>query len=151
MLGDSYPLPSFHFKVVFAATKGMSDTSFQEVSGIKATIETEPYTELGENGFTFQLPKPATYTNLILKRGIASMESPLVQWCKSIFENDFGIPLVPMEIQVYLMDDKQIPKRAWGFSNAFPVSWDVDSFNSSKNEVAIETVELRYNYLTRIL
>ncbi len=67
------------------------------------------------------------------------------------FESDFGTPLIPMEILVYLMDDKQTPQRAWGFSNAFPVSWDVDSFNSSKNEVAIETVELRYNYLTRIL
>jgi phage tail-like protein len=151
MLGDDYPLPAFHFKVVFAATAGKSDTSFQEVSGMKATIDTESYTELGENGFVYQLPKPATYSNLILKRGIASMTSPLVLWCRSIFESEGRIPIVPMAIMVYLMDEKKIPKRAWGLTGAFPISWDVGSFNASKNEVAIETIELRYNFLTRML
>lgn len=151
MLGSDYPPPAFHFKVVFAATAGMFDTSFQEVSGIKATIETETYKELGENGFVYQFPKPPTYPNLVLKRGIASMESPLVLWCRSVFEGELTKPLVTMEMMVYLMNENKIPQRAWGFTDAFPVSWDVGSFNSTKNEVAIETVELRYNKLTRLL
>lgn len=150
MLGDDYPPAAFAFKVVFAAMGDMSDTSFQDVSGIKATIETETYKELGENGFEYQLPKPATYTNLVLKRGITSMTSPLVLWCKSVFENEFSA-FEPMEIVVYLIDENKIPKRAWGFSNAFPVSWEVEAFNSSKNEVAIEKIELSYNFLTRVL
>lgn len=151
MLGSDYPLSAFHFKVVFAATAGMTDTSFQDVSGIQATIETETYQELGENGRVYQLPKPPTYQPLVLKRGIASMTSPLVLWCKSVFEGNFSKPIMTMEMMVYLMNENQLPERAWGFTDAFPVKWEVESFNSSKNEVAIETIELRYNSLTRLL
>jgi phage tail-like protein len=151
MLDDDYPPVAFSFKVVFAATAGKFDTSFQEVSGMKATIGTEPYPELGENGFVHQLPKPVTYDPLVLKRGIASMTSPLVLWCRSIFESEGRIPIVPMPIMVYLMDEEKIPKRAWALTGAFPVSWDVGSFNAEESKVAIETIELRYNYLTRML
>ena len=150
MLGSDYPPSAFHFKVVFASLRN-SDTSFQDVSGIKATIETETYQELGENGRVYQFPKPPTYPNLVLKRGIASLTSPLVRWCTSVFEGNFSKPIVTTEMLVYLMNENQLPQRAWGFTDAFPVSWDVDSFNSSKNEVAIETIELRYNSLTRLL
>jgi phage tail-like protein len=151
MLGDDYPPAAFSFKVAFSATAGKFDTSFQDVSGIKATIETETYKELGENGFEYQFPKPPTYSNLVLKRGIASMSSPLVKWCKSVFEGEFSKPIEPMDIMVYLMDENQLPKRAWRFSNAFPIVWEVENFKSDKNEVAIEKIELRYNYLTREL
>jgi phage tail-like protein len=150
MQGDDYPPAAFAFKVAFIGSEDISDTSFQDVSGIKATIETETYKELGENGFEYQLPKPATYTNLVLKRGVASTNSPLVLWCKSIFENELSI-FEPMEIMVSLIDENKEPKRAWSFSNAFPVSWEVEAFNSSKNEVAIEKIELSYNFLTRVL
>jgi phage tail-like protein len=151
MLDDDYPPVAFSFKVVFAATAGKFDTSFQEVSGIKAEITTETYKELGENGFEYQLPNPPVYPKLMLKRGISSMTSPLVLWCKSVFESNFSIPFEPMDIMVYLMDEDKVPKRAWGFSNAFPVSWEVDGFKSDENKVAIEKIELRYNSLTRQL
>eukprot|EP01037_Dinobryon_pediforme_P023061 gene23061-24404_t len=38
---DVYPPSAFHFKVAFAATLGLTDTSFQEVSGISADVDTE--------------------------------------------------------------------------------------------------------------
>jgi len=151
MAGDDYPPPAFNFKVVFSAASGSFDTSFQDVSGIKATIETETYNELGENNYVQQLPKPPTYTNLVLKRGIADLHSPLVKWCRSIFEGNFTKAIKPMPVQVHLLGKDQAPVRSWSFSNAYPVSWEVESFNSSKNEVAIEIIELRYDYLSRLL
>ena len=151
MAGDEYPPAAFSFRVVFSATGDSSDTSFQDVSGVKATIETETYKELGENSFEYQFPKPPTYPNLVLKRGIADVDSPLVKWCKSVFEGDFSKPIEPMDIRVYLLDENQEPKCAWAFSNAFPIVWEVENFKSDKNEVAIEKIELRYNYLTREL
>jgi len=150
MLGDSYPPSAFYFKVLFNTTKGLVDTSFQEVSGIKATIETETYTELGENGSVYQLPKAPSYSNLILKRGIASITSPLVRWCSSIFEGDFSSPLEPTDMMVYLMNEYKVPIRSWNIKQAFPVSWDVDAFNASDNKVAIETFELRYTSFSRM-
>lgn len=150
MADDEYPPCAFSFKVVFAATSGKSDTSFQDVSGIVSKIETEPYTELGENGYVYQLPKSITYDNLVLKRGIAKMSSPLVKWCSEIFSGDFSRPIVPTDLMVYLMNENQEHIRAWSFVNAFPVSWSVESFNSTKNEVAIEKIELKYNSMSRV-
>lgn len=151
MASSNYPPPAFNFKVVFAALGGAFDTSFQEVSGIKASIDPEPYNELGENNYVLQLPKPPTYGPLVLKRGIADMKSPLVKWCRSVFEGSFVKPIAPMPVQVHLIGENSVPVRSWSFSNAFPISWEVDSFNSTKNEVAIETITLRYDSLSRLL
>ena len=150
-LGDDYPVSAFYFKVVFSATAGMSDTSFQEVSGIGSQIETEDYVEGGENRYVHQLPKSVKHPKLELKRGIAKLTSPLVIWCRSVFEGDFALPIVPMPMMVYLINENKIPIRGWTFANAYPVNWEVESFNSTKNEVAIEKLELAYNYSNRMI
>lgn len=151
LFSSDYPPSSFYFKVVFSATGGMTDTSFQEVSGIASEIETESYVEGGENRYVHQLPKGVKHPRLVLKRGIAKMTSPLVIWCRSVFEADFMIPIVPMPVMVYLMNENKIPIRAWTFANAYPVKWEVESFNSTRNEVAIEKLELSYNYSNRMI
>lgn len=151
MENNDYPPSAFYFKVVFAATGGMFDTSFQEVSGISSSIETESYAELSENGFVYELPKSISYENLKLKRGIAKMSSPLVIWCQTIFAGNFSLPIIPMPVLVYLMNENKVPIRGWAFANAFPVKWSVDEFNSTKNDVAIETIELKYNSMARII
>lgn len=151
MANDDYPPSAFYFKVVFSGAGAMQDNSFQDVSGISSSIETEPYTELSENRFVYQLPKSIKFDNLILKRGIAKMKSPLVRWCNSIFSGNFTKPIVPKQILVYLMNENKVPIRGWSFENAYPVKWTIDNFNSTKNEVAIETIELKYNYMDRII
>jgi len=56
-----------------------------------------------------------------------------------------------MPLLVQLLNEKGMPKRAWSFMNAYPVSWEVDEFNSTKNEVAIEKIELSYTWSNRVL
>jgi len=146
-----YQVPAFHFKVTFIATGGLTDTSFQEVSGINAEVETEPFTEGGENRYVYQLPKAVKHPQLELKRGIAKMSSPLVLWCRSVFEGGFIAPIVPMPLMVSLLNENGMPCRVWTFANAYPVKWDVESFVSTKNEVAIEKIVLNYNYSNRML
>ena len=50
-------------------------------------MDVETVTEGGENRFVRQLPKGTKHSNLSLKRGIASMDSPLVIWCKATLES----------------------------------------------------------------
>lgn len=147
---DDYPLPAFYFKVVFAATQGNSDTSFQEVSGISSEMETEPIVE-GGNQYTRQLPKSLKHPNLVLKRGIADMASPLIVWCRAVLETNFMAPIVPTLISVYLLNEEGNPLRGWEFTDAYPVKWNVEAFNSTKNEVAIETIEFSYMSSSRTL
>lgn len=148
---DAYPPPAFYFKVIFSATMGMSDTSFQEVSGIGSKIDTEEIVEGGENRYVHKLPTKVTHPNLVLKRGIAKITSPLIIWCKAVLEGDFMAPIIPMPILVNLMNEKKIPVRIWSFANAYPVNWEVEEFKSTKNEVAIEKIELSYNYSNRVI
>ncbi|VAW84531.1 FIG01123047: hypothetical protein [hydrothermal vent metagenome] len=148
---DEYPLPAFYFKVAFAATSNSEDTSFQEVSGIGSEMETEDLAEGGENRFSHRLPKSLKHPKLVLKRGIAVMDSPLVGWCKDVLEGEFINPVEPMEVEVSLMNEEGEPTRVWSFINAFPVNWDVEGFNATKNEIAIEKIELSYSYFDRVV
>jgi phage tail-like protein len=145
----AYPPPAFHFRVVFAGFPNQ-DTSFQEVSGIKSEIEFEEVVEGGENRHVHRLPKGVKNSVLSLKRGLADQSSPLVKWCKSVMEGDFSKPIKPMEIKIYLLNEEHNPVRGWSFSNAYPVKWEIDGFNATKNEVAIESIELCYQKLERI-
>ncbi len=150
-LFSDYPPSSFYFKVVFTLTGGLTDTSFQDVSGITGELNAEEVEEGGENRFVHLLPKRAKHANLVLKRGIAGMNSPLVLWCKSVIEGDFSASIETMPVMVYLMNEYQVPVRGWIVDNAYPVKWDIGEFNSTKNEVALETIELAYSTLNRII
>jgi len=143
---ESYPLPAFFFEVIIGSG---GDTSFQEVTGIRNELETESVVEGGENRFVHQLPKAVKHPNLVLKRGIAKSDSSLVQWCKSVLEQDFTKAIETKELEVRLLNEEKEAVRSWSFVNAYPVNWEVESFNSTKNEVAIEKIELAYSHLVR--
>ena len=127
------------------------DTSFQEVAGITKKFETESYAEGGQNRYVHQLPTKVTHGNLSLKRGIARADSPLVQWCRGTLENGFIAPIVPQPLIVSLLNENGNPVRIWSFFNSYPVNWEVESFGSAKNEVAIEKIELSYQFFDRLL
>jgi len=155
LLGQKYLTPAFYFRVSFENKKGLfgalfpSDTSFLEVSGIGTEMQVDPYTEGGENRFVHQLPKGSKASKLVLKRGIAAMKSPLVVWCRSVLEGGFVEPIKPQQLSVSLLNEHGLPVRSWSFVNAYPVSWQVEDFKSDKNELAIEKIELSYNYVNR--
>ena len=151
LASPSYPPSAFYFKVAFALTLGMTDTSFQDVSGISSEIETESVVEGGENRFVHELPKGVKHPKLSLKRGIAPMTSPLIVWCRAVMETDLAAPIVPQLLMVYLMNEHKIPIRAWSFANAYPVNWEIEEFGSTKNEVAIEKIDLSYTFSNRII
>jgi phage tail-like protein len=143
------PPVAFHFAVSFGAAPPAVDGSFQEVSGIAPEIETEPVAEGGENRFVHQLPKAVKNSKLMLKRGVAGLESPLVKWCRDVLEGGLVKPISPKVVHVFLLDGSGTPLRAWSFANAYPVRWEVEPFNSTKNELALEKIELSYAYSKR--
>jgi phage tail-like protein len=146
---DQYHLPAFYFKVVFSGLTGITDTSFQEVSGIGSEIETEEIHEGGENRFIHRLPKAVKHPQLEIKRGIAPIDSPVVKWCRDTLESGWDQPIRTALVNVYLLNALGDIVRAWSFAGAYPVKWEVDDFKSTKNEVAIETIVLSYTYSNR--
>ncbi len=138
------PPVAFHFCVTFGSSPKDADGAFEEVSGIGPEVETESVVDGGENRFAYQLPKAMKHPRLKLRRGIAANDSRLVLWCKSVLEGGFARPVWPRLVNVFLLDAAGDPLRVWSFDGAWPVKWETGPFNATKNELALETVELVY-------
>jgi phage tail-like protein len=137
-----YKPVSFHFIVGFLSFKMAPDFHFQSVSGLNVNLETETYKEGGENRFVHTLPVRANYSNLILKRGFIT-DSKVIDWCMDTFNN---MDVKPVNLVVSLLNDIHVPVMTWNVVNAFPVKWSVSDFDAEKSALAIETLELKYQY-----
>ncbi|CAG2155883.1 hypothetical protein LMG19282_05045 [Cupriavidus campinensis] len=142
--GTDFMPVSFSFAVGFNNIAEGVDGSFQEVSGMDLVMDVEDLQAGGENRFVYKLPKGVRQEKLVLRRGVADMRSPLMRWCKSVLSGGFAQPVTPMDVSVYLLDEAGNKIRGWTFQAAYPVRWGVDEFNSTKNSVVIETIELAY-------
>jgi len=116
------------------------DSSFQEVSGLKVTIDTEPKKEGGDNNFVHHLPKQPKYENLVLKRCLL-YNSKLDKWCRDAIEN---FKFDPKDIKLSLLGANGGSLASWSIIQAYPISWELGNLNSTSNQLAIETLTLKY-------
>lgn len=142
-----YPPLSFHFRVNFdGVSKNNKDYRFQSVSGLSVDIETEEYAEGGENRFKHKLPVKTKFPNLVLKRGLL-VDSELIDWCRNAIEN---FVFEPADLTIDLLSEEHDPLTTWNIVGAYPVKWSVEDLNAQESKLAIESVELVYNYFTII-
>ncbi|CAA0120006.1 Uncharacterised protein [BD1-7 clade bacterium] len=137
----------FYFRVEFLFSDGQSDIDmrFQEVSGLGAEIGVEEFNEGGENRFSRKLPGRAKFGNLVLKRAMAA-DSRLVEWIESAV---YGFEFEPVDLLVSLLNENGDPLFTWSFTRAWPVKWQAADLNATESALAIETIELSYDYFTR--
>ncbi len=146
MASNYYPPVSFFFKVEFQGIgQRDGDTRFQQVSGLGAEIGIEELPVGGENRFAYRLPSRAKYRNLVLKRGMLN-DSALVDWFKKAIE-DFSF--APADVHVSLLNEDHQVSASWVFVQAYPVKWEVSDLDAMQNAVAVEKIELAYQYYRR--
>ena len=143
-MAEYYPPLGFHFKVEFADFPG--EYQFQSVSGLTVDVDTEDFVEGGENRFKHTVPIRTRYPNLVLKRGLV-VDSELVKWCRDAVEN---FSFKPTNLIVKLLNEKHEPLLSWNVVHAWPVKLSMTDFNAEQNSIAIETIELSYNYFNRM-
>lgn len=143
MSSFEYPPVGFRFSVRFASNSD-ADASFAEVSGISAEVTTEEVIEGGENRFKHRLPLHVSYPPLVLKRGVAVSNSPLVKWVYNTIDLGFNAPIIPRDLTVHLLDESNKPLLSWTFENAFPIKYEISGLKADSNQLAIETIELSY-------
>lgn len=147
-----YPPTSFHFSVEFLfpdgakepSLLGSKDVLFQSVSGLNAEIQTENLLEGGENRFEHVLPVRSKYTDLVLKRGLLQ-DSGVIQWCRQAIES---FQIVPININVNLLDEEHNPLIVWKITHAWPKKWSVTDLNAEQSALLIETLELNYCFFS---
>lgn len=143
-----YEIPRvYHFKVEFLDVGGVidNDVRFQDVTGLSAEMGIEEIVEGGENRFTHRLPVRAKYSNLILKRAMLT-DSGLIKWFRDAIEN---FEFSPSTVLVKLLDQDHEPIVTWNFINAWPVKWTISDLKATENAIAVETIELAYQYFRR--
>jgi phage tail-like protein len=99
------------------------------------------------------------YGNLILKRGIPLAEndnklaspmkvrdSKIVEWATKAIER---YKFEPLDINVYLLNDKSEPMITWHFYKAWPVKLVTTDLKAQDNSILIESFELAYERFTR--
>ena len=118
--------------------KGIIHAGFQECSGLTATRNVIDYRE----GTDFssgkrKLPGMNDYGNITLRRGITDNRE-MWEW-HNLPQNGDGFK---REVSIILADDQGDEKIRWTLQNCWPTSWNGPDFNSTSDEVAIETLEL---------
>lgn len=119
---------------------GMDVAYFTEVTGLQAEIEVFEYQEGGENSYTHKLPVRAKFSNITLKRGIILDDNRLWDWFKNATQGK--IERQSISIRMLLRDYSEA--RRWNVLDAYPVKWNLPSYKTTDNTVAVETLELAH-------
>lgn len=144
---DRMQIVNFHFEVSFSGLgKNHPDGKFQSVTGLEVKFDSETIKEGGENRFEHVIPVRRKASDLVLKRGVISVDekSLLTGWLKKAFEDN---EVRPVDLNVILLNEDHQPLAAWKVIHAWPTSWKMGELNAEKGEVLIETLELAYNRL----
>ena len=140
------PPVAFHFQLTMEGDPAVY--SFQDISGIETTTETERL-EGAENRFVRNLPNANAHQNLKLKRGVVSGGSPLLIWCKSILEQDFGKPIESKTLDVALLNVAGNAVRTWQFTQSYPVRWQVDMM-TTQSDIAVQEIEIAFTQMRQL-
>ncbi len=132
------PSPSFRFHVEI---QGVGVARFSECSGLEFEAETYDYKEGGLNSRVHRLPGRFKFTNLTLKKGIATDGQPLWDWVQKTVSGK----ITTHQVTVTLYDLKgENPLREWVFQDAYPVKWGASALSAEQNAIAIETLTLAH-------
>jgi len=138
-----YPPPAFHFKVeVLGLPPSDDEIRFMEVGGLAMELASEEIPEGGENRFVQKYPVRAKYPELVLKRGLLPRSSTF-EWMSEAIQH---LRIAPRNVDVKLLNAEHDPLVTWHFVNAYPTKWALADLNASGNTVAVETLQLFYQY-----
>lgn len=138
-----YPHKAYRYKVLLDQKE---EAGFSEVSAPDISSDPVEYRERNTGGkVPGRQPGILKYPNVILKRG--TTESHIfADWMKAI--RDVKTPR--KTVVITLMDDEMGEAASWRLENAWPTKYAAPDFDALGNEVAIESLELVCEGITRI-
>jgi phage tail-like protein len=136
------PYLSFNFLVEL---DGIVQASFRECSGLEATTEVIDFRQGGDNTTVYKLPGKTSFGDITLKWGLTD-STELWQWRRLVIEGQ--VQRKHGSIVVYDLANRMEVVR-WNFVNAWPTKWDGPTFNAQGNDVAVESLVLAHEGITR--
>lgn len=135
------PVTAFRFTVAF---DDLPPGGFSDCTGLQLELETQEYAEGGLNTHTWRFAGRTKQNNLTLKRGIVNRV--LWDWFHAISTGDFRSRNCTVTVH-----DASGAEDALEFqlTDAFPVKWIGPELAASQNNLAVETLEIAHQGLSR--
>ncbi len=136
------PFRNFNFLVEL---DGVAQASFSECSGLGSTTEVIENREGGDNVTVHKLPGKTSYSDISLKWGLTS-STELWDWRQQIADGN----VVRKNGSIVVFDLANSTEVArWNFLRAWPTKWEGPNLTAKGNDVAIDTLVLAHEGLTR--
>jgi len=135
------PYRGYNFKLEI---DGIRRAGFRECSGLDMASDVIDYREGTDKAYSpRELSGQSKNTVIILKRGITDDHS-LWNWHKKVAAGEIERKNGAV---VQMSSGKE--KIRWNFTNGWPTKWTGPSFNATANEVAVETLEIVHEGVTK--
>lgn len=135
------PFRTYHFLVEI---DGITKAGFRECSGLDSSQDAIEYREGNDGLTTRKLPGLVKYSHITLTRGLTD-DAQLWEWRKKAMDGK----VERKNGSIVLLDETGAEKLRWNFMNGWPSKWGGPSLNASGNEVAIETLEISHEGVTK--
>ncbi|MEO1614998.1 MAG: phage tail protein [Planctomycetota bacterium] len=135
------PLRNFNYAVEL---DDITQAGFTECSGFGSTTEPVEYNEGGLNSHSRKFVGRTKQNNIVLKWGTTD-STELYDWYQQTLDGQ----IERKNGSIILFDNAGEEKARWDFFRAWPTRWDGPALSASGNEVAIETLEIAHEGLTR--
>lgn len=133
------PYGSFRFQV---ECDGVIEAAFQSVSGLSAQIEVVAQKEGGLNTHVHQLKGTATYTPIVLKRGMTKSKTFYTEMSGTIADPSHP-RMATVTITLFHENGKEAV-QTWTVRRAWVSKWEAGNFDTSSSAALIETLEITH-------
>lgn len=154
---NNEPFGAYHFAVEIDGEN--IAYPFRSVGGLKSEAQVVEVEEGGFNGTTRKLIGRTKYPNIVLKRGFCGPNTVLYK-LRLQFHNDLPGPdgsgkkgwQTPNRISgVITQKGPNGLVAKWRFSRGWVCKWEGPDLDASKNEIAIESIEIAHEGLVMLL
>ncbi|SFR54054.1 phage tail protein [Anaeromicropila populeti] len=137
----AYPHGRYRYKVEI---DGLQAGGFSEVTGFDASIDVIEYREGDMVQTPMKVPGLKKYGNITLKKGLADSKV-LYDWMIAGVNG----AVQRKTITITLLDETEAAVASWQVINAWPSKYTAPDFNATSSEIAVESLEIAHEGMTR--
>jgi phage tail-like protein len=128
---------------------GVPMAYFQSVSGFASESEVVENKVVGKDGQTVirKIPGQLTWAPLTLSRGLTS-DMELWKWRQSVIDGDTDGMRRNGSIVMYNHNQEEVAR--YNFEEAWPSKWTGPAASADDTAVAVEELEIQYEFLERV-
>lgn len=137
-----YPHTRFRYKVEI---DGIDAGGFSEATGFDASIDVVEYREGDMETTPSKIPGIKRYSNITLRQGLVD-STAIYDWMMTGVNGAVD----RKTITITLLDEEEAPAASWQVINAWPMRYNAPDFNALASEIAIESIEIAHEGMTRV-